>query len=539
VATLTRHKRILSLLVALCAVMSLVSCGVVNTPPADVGSTPPTQDDAATTPDDSAEVPAEPETPKDDTFTLPWNPERSLNPYIGRDTANCDLISLIYEGLFRIGEGFTAEPVLAEDYATSDGLIYLFTIRSGVYFHSGKMLTAEDAAYSINMAAGSDKYSTRLDNLIAVNAKGDHTLEIVLSTPDYSLPTLLDVPIVEQGTGEQLNPPGTGRYRILNPEGEARLVLFVRHREKTGTPPDTIELLDSRDADVARAFSTGKVSALNWDLSGMHPLNLHLNYESRYYDTTNLIYVGFNLEIGHLTETPEIRRAISLAIDTEKLCNEVYDRNVRHSPLILSPALSCYDTSWEPAETYSRQKSSDALASLGLSDTDNDGLLEYGPLGGDFTLTVLVYSGNKTRVEAAEAIVANLRSVGLPAELSALPWDRYTEALEAREFDLCLNEVRLPANFDISAMVTPRGELNFGCITDDNYAMLISDFLSADTEAARADAAHALCQYAGNHCGIIPIAYKKYTLLTHVGAVKELYPSQSGVFSNAAWSLAR
>lgn len=537
--TLTRHKRILSLLVALCAVLSLAACGIVTSPPADDGETPPLQDDAPTTPDNSAEPPAEPEVPEDKSFTLLWNPDRSLNPYIGKDSANCDLISLIYEGLFRLGDGFVAEPVLAENYKTTDGLIYLFTIRSGVYFHSGKMLTAEDAAYSLNMAAGTDKYGTRLDNLLAVNAKDSHTLEIVLNTPDYSLPTLLDVPIVEQGTGEQPNPPGTGRYRLLDPEGEASLVLYNRHREKEGAPPETIELLDSRDIDVARAFSTGKLSALNWDLSGMHTLNLHLNYESRYYDTTNLIYIGFNLEIGHLTEMPEIRRAISLAIDTEKLCTDVYDRNVRHSPLILSPALSCYDAAWEPAESYSRQKSSAALASLGLADTDNDGLLEYNPLGGDFTLTVLVYSGNKTRLEAAEAIVANLRSVGLSAVLSALSWDEYTEALEKREFDLCVNEVRLPANFDISAMVTPRGSLNFGCITDDNYAVLISDFLSAEDETARSDAARALCEYTEEHCAVIPIAYKKYTLLTHVGAVKDLYPSQSGAFANAAWSLAR
>ena len=42
------------------------------------------------------------------------------------------------------------EPLLAEDYTVSeDGLVYTFTLKPGVTFHSGKPLTSEDVKFSI------------------------------------------------------------------------------------------------------------------------------------------------------------------------------------------------------------------------------------------------------------------------------------------------------------------------------------------------------------------------------------------------------
>ena len=45
-------------------------------------------------------------------------------------------------------------------------------------------------------------------------------------------------------------------------------------------------------------------------------------------------------------------------------------------------------------------------------------------------------TNNPTRLDAAELLAANLTDLGIQAELSALSWADYVQALEAGDFDL-------------------------------------------------------------------------------------------------------
>lgn len=75
----------------------------------------------------------------------------TLDPALGYDTASNEVIQNIYEPLV-FYDGIHTDrfvPMLAESWAVSeDGVAYTFKIRSGVKFHEGQDLTAEDVAYS-------------------------------------------------------------------------------------------------------------------------------------------------------------------------------------------------------------------------------------------------------------------------------------------------------------------------------------------------------------------------------------------------------
>lgn len=84
------------------------------------------------------------------TITIAMNADiRGTNPGVNRD-ANTDTIAMhMFEGLVAYTEHGAAAPMLAETVAVSpDGRTYTFTLRSGVRFHNGQPLTADDVVWS-------------------------------------------------------------------------------------------------------------------------------------------------------------------------------------------------------------------------------------------------------------------------------------------------------------------------------------------------------------------------------------------------------
>ncbi len=74
-----------------------------------------------------------------------------LDPALSYETAGGQIIQQVYEPLLFYRRESTTEfiPMLATDWTISeDGLTYVFNIRSGVKFHNGNGLSAEDVAYT-------------------------------------------------------------------------------------------------------------------------------------------------------------------------------------------------------------------------------------------------------------------------------------------------------------------------------------------------------------------------------------------------------
>ncbi len=75
----------------------------------------------------------------------------TFDPHAQNETLNHTANSFIYEGLVRYNENGKVEPALAESWeVVPEG--FLFTLRKGVKFHEGQILTPEDVVYSIKRA---------------------------------------------------------------------------------------------------------------------------------------------------------------------------------------------------------------------------------------------------------------------------------------------------------------------------------------------------------------------------------------------------
>ena len=98
-----------------------------------------------------------------DNFTLPYEPEQTLDPVTCPDGVQQTIGSLLYEGLFRLDETLTPQPWLCTSYQYDPTTYtYTFTLRSDVLFSDGSAFTAADAAATLRRAMNSDRYRTRL-----------------------------------------------------------------------------------------------------------------------------------------------------------------------------------------------------------------------------------------------------------------------------------------------------------------------------------------------------------------------------------------
>lgn len=485
---------------------------------------------APSTPDPEPEPPdvSDPDTPTpegytraDSIFSINYDPDSSLNPLLGTNIYNQQLFGLVYEGLFALSPKLEPIPVLCESFDTADGQTYFFRLRQDVKFHDGSPLTPEDVAYTLNFARSSSKYSSRLEDISYVGAAEDGSVEIRLRRPNYRLPALLDVPIIKNGAADEPRPLGTGPYVM----GSGSLVAFASHRDYTTSSLQAVYLKSVPDSGLADAFSDRTIDILSRDPTSSSGLNIHMIHETRYYDTSDLVYLGFNCS-GPVSGDLLVRRALLRLINRDAICTDIFDNSALKSPFVISPALGLYDEADSQGYGYSHPDFRRLALVAGLEDVDFNGYLDYS--AEPFTLRFIVNSESPAKVSAARRIASDMENAGIDLDLRELTYSEYVSALNSGDFDMYLGEVRLKADLDMSALFS--GKLNYGKITDPQYTQLMNAYLAAP-EDTLAQAARELDIFVAEDAAIIPIAYKQRTVLTHMGVVSGAAPSQSGLYN--------
>lgn len=471
----------------------------------------------------------------DGKFTLRYYPEYSLNPITGTSADNHVVMSLMYEGLFRLGADFAAVPVLCESYETRDGVTYTFEVKANVAMSDGSTLTGEDVQYSLNRAREDGRFSARLCNIEGVSAAG-LTVTVVLERASYRLPELLDIPIIKSGSIASKAPPGTGAYRLAA-QGEdelPRLIAAPGYRDKKAQSAETIYLRECDERTLAELFSDGEIDALRVDPLEGRWQNLRADYEIHAYDTTTLHYFGLSGRTLAMRDA-RIRRAIALCVDRDAAIHTVTGGYALAAPLAISPAAAVYDAERAKALLGGGETVSSLFAEAGLYDNDHDALLEYPGDGGlytAFSFTILVNAESAGKVEAAEALCARLIAVGIDAAVEAVPFDEFLERLRAGNFDIYYGEVTLPADFDLTALLAPEGALAYGGLQEETYASLISAFLKGRTAEAAREAAMRLAGAIYESAPMIPMFYTRQAVYSGRDVVRGFNPGVSGLFAD-------
>ena len=504
-------RRFFALLLAVCLGLALPGCLGDAPPPSPSGTPDPTP--TATTAPAAAR------------FSLGYDPAATLHPIAGNSQVNRELTGLVYQGLYELDNTFTPRPVLAQSAsAGEDGLVWTFTLRGDALFSDGTPVTARHAASSLDAARAGGPYAPRLAGITGVTAADDATLAVYLSSPNGNLPALLDVPVVLEREDAPA-PLGTGYYQYEAAGDRLYLQTNPYHAGAAALPYSTIPLTAVSGADERiAAFDSGEVTAVTTDFSDPYALGYSGSYETCDYPTTAMLFVGFRAA-GGPCQSDLVRQAFSRAIDREGMAQTLLSGHADPACLPVSPLCGDYDGETAALLGYDRQAAAELLTQAGYERNEEDGLLyrRRAPL----SVTLLVNSDNESRRAVADAVAAALAELGVEVTVNSLPWDNYTAALAAGQFDLYVGEVRLTGDFDPSPLLT--GPLNYGAGENWELIQALNTWKGARGEA-RSQAAKALWARFAQDAPIAPICFKRGSLLVRWGMVSGLQPTRANPF---------
>lgn len=451
-------------------------------------------------------------------FTLPYDPNAQLHPITGTNRSNLVLASLVYQGLFELDNTFTPHGVLCETASASeDGLLWTLTLADAA-FSDGSPVTAADVVCSLELARGSELYADRLSGIKSIREGGDETVLISLDRPNSSLPSLLDTPIIRD-PGDGSMPLGTGAYRFAEDDGPLRL---TRCGGAPASAPEEIALTAIENADdLICAFDAGDVSLVVSDLTGSNALGYSSGYEAFHYPTTTMLYVGFQTGSGPCRDAA-VRQILARSFDRDTVTMSLLAGHGSATCLPISPRSALYSADREDAGAFD-PNAADALTHAGYT-RGSDGLWYHGrsPL----SLTFIVNTDNSFKLKIAEYLCEQLTRSGLQVDLQKLSWEDYLTALERGAFDLYLGEVTLTADFDLTALLTPTGTLNYGGYSNSGMTALLEQW-RADGQAQTLSA---LLDQFQTDAPFAPLCFKDHSVLTQWRSVTGLTPTRQNPF---------
>ncbi|ANY79374.1 ABC transporter substrate-binding protein [Microvirga ossetica] len=260
----------------------------------------------------------------------------------------------IYEGLTAIDKDLKTVPGLAESWSISaDGKTYTFKLRSGVKFHDGSAMEAEDVVSTIKRVLSKDIASplaSRLSAVDSANAVDATTVEMKLKEPSAallsSLATIAIVPSSMEANKDALQktPVGTGPFKFQEwqPNGFILLAKNEAYWDK-GMPKLAGLKFNILPESATRqvGLSNGQYALLP-NIDAATALQLKGKPNAKLAETMDLAYtlIGMNTSKPPF-DNPKVREAVNYAINRQEIVDAaLFGAGVPGGPL--SPALKSW-----------------------------------------------------------------------------------------------------------------------------------------------------------------------------------------------------
>ncbi len=386
------------------------------------------------------------------------------------DSASERVKNLIFNTLVRKDESFDYVGELAKDIATSpDGMTLTFTLRDGVKFHNGKVLSSADIKYTFdelfksdgnkakafydtvpaddaktakpptgppaegagaNTAPKAEPKTKSVRHITSITTPDEKTVVFVIAKPGLRtqlLSNLVAVPIIPEGTVAQQkdSPVGSGPFKFVRfdaSQGILELESFPDYWE--GAPKvKELRVKSLTDATALTAeLQTGEVDI------APNPTNLppdilksiqsagQLNVVQS--DGSNIQYLIFNVSSGPLANV-KVRQAIGYALDRQKIVTELLSDQAKPASSVL-PAQSW---AYSPGKEYSYDpaKARQLLQEAGYKNE---------PI-------IFKFRANSAAVsQYSQAIQSSLSDVGLNIQIETLDGPTILQHLRQGQFQM-------------------------------------------------------------------------------------------------------
>lgn len=394
-------------------------------------------------------------------FRIEEDPETLYNVQTISLTADGVMGNYLLDRLVYFDAEGSPQGNLAESWEVSDDQREVtFKLRQGVKFHDGTDFNAEAVKFhfdSIMDPANASPVLPYIGSLKEVILVDEYTAQFVFEEPyapffinmSYSYGGINSPTAVKQWGAEYgRHPVGTGPYMLDQwiPGSQITLVRYPDYQQfrtdaiNRGAPlAEKIILTVIPEAGTAQAaLETGEilVSALSADnvarFIGDPAYNVVVDKAA-----TNLTFLEFNYAKPPFDD-PLFRRAIGHSIDREAAVRAAWNgyASVALSPLAVGIPGHDPNVGEENGTPYDPDKAREIFTELGWVDSDGDGWLDKDGQPAQFLIRS--YAGFVTISRALEVIQANLKSIGIDAQLETSDWGAFYPSLLGEDWDMDL-----------------------------------------------------------------------------------------------------
>ena len=336
---------------------------------------------------------------------------------------------------FQPGEAALTEG-LATDWSL-DGESVTLTLREGVTFHDGTEFTADDFIatyrrfvdddYEYHFEDASAYGPFTLGNWIdTVEADGDYGLSITL-TQEYApflrnlamfVSAVISQDAIEGDTDLDEEMVGTGPFRLETLDDANNRIRLTAFDDYWGEAPNVDEVLfltRGQNSTRAQALVEGELDIVDGlDPDSMQIIDGSDTAETRTATGINIGYMSFNLSRVEAFRDQRVRQAVSLAINTQTIVENLYSGIATQADQPIPPALFGHNDDLSPYEHDPEQAQS---------------LLEEAGYGDGFSFTLTTFQNprgyNPAPLPTAETIRSNLQQVGIEVTIDDRQFSDY------------------------------------------------------------------------------------------------------------------
>ncbi|QFG69027.1 ABC transporter substrate-binding protein [Ornithinimicrobium pratense] len=331
----------------------------------------------------------------------------------------------VVEGLLQLGVDLVPEPLLAESLpeVSDDGLTWTYTLRDGVRFHDGTLLSADDVVYTYESALDPDLGSAvaaDLTALAAVEAVDERTVRFTLDRPHASFPVATVLGIVPAGSDlDDVQVVGTGPYRMSSYRPGDRLVLTA-HDDYWGEPPEvgraTFVFAEDDAARVARVAS-GEVDAALLPATSLARFEENDAFDVVRRDTSDFRAIIMPEE-HPVAGDPAVRRALNLGLDRQSLVEGALAGSGRPAYGPIPPEAAEYSSVVEVDTDVPAARA--VLEEAGWQEGPDGTRVRDGQRA---ELTLMYPAGDSLRQNIALYVQAQAGGLGIEVTPDGLSWD--------------------------------------------------------------------------------------------------------------------
>lgn len=416
-------RQIASALLSAAVLFPLAACGSKGQVSSSASSAAPSSSAAASS------------KPSEGKFVLGMQTQPDhLDPFLAATADTRSILFNIFEGLVKPDKDGNLIPAVADSYQMSgDAKTYTFHIRSGIKFHNGKAVTADDVKYSLDTAAGlsgGKVLVADLANIASVEIKDASDVAVHLKQADYEFLPYLTSAIIPKGyTQQDTHPIGTGPFEFESYTPQQSLVLKKNPDYWQEGLPKLDEITFKLETDS---------NALLMDLQGgsVDGASIANNVASQVGSGFQLIQsnsnavqlLGLNNAVKPF-DSAAVRQAVSYAINPDEIISAVnFGKAVRSGTPVIPGLKKYFDSSLTHAYDQDTKKAKQLLSEAGYAN--------------GFTMTITVPSNYTVHVDTAQVIVSELQKAGITAKIKQVDFATWlSEVYTARNYEATIISV--------------------------------------------------------------------------------------------------